>query len=149
MDPCRFVLCVPDGFAVEAALQKRNVWPEMADAGHVVLILTDSDDGEVFIRLRAVLDELGLGKQPCSGSFPPPPPIPKQICSPREAVFGRKKAVAFDEAQGMIAAEQLAPYPPGVPVCAPGEQISKKVLFYLKEIGYNKPSIEVLIQKEP
>lgn len=148
LDPCRFVLCVPDGFAVEAALQNRNIWPEMADTGHVVFILTDSDDEAAFVRLRAALDELGLRNQPCRGHVPPPPPVPKPIFSPREAVFGVKKEVPFADAEGKIAAQQLAPYPPGVPVCAPGERISKKVLFYLKEIGYNKPSIEILMQAE-
>ncbi|MDE6899289.1 MAG: amino acid decarboxylase, partial [Lawsonibacter sp.] len=36
-----------------------------------------------------------------------------------------------------IAACQIAPYPPGVPVVAPGERISKKELAYLQKIGYN------------
>ncbi|MCD8127821.1 MAG: hypothetical protein LUD82_10425 [Clostridiales bacterium] len=38
----------------------------------------------------------------------------------------------------------MAPYPPGVPVVAPGERITKKVLDYLKKIGYNKQCISVL-----
>ena len=43
----------------------------------------------------------------------------------------------FAAAQGRIAAGQIAPYPPGVPVVAPGEEIGKKHLAYLSEIGYN------------
>lgn len=144
LDPCRFVLCVEDGFAVESALQQRNIWPEMADAGHVVFILTDCDDEASVSCLRQALDELGIQGRRTPSSFPPPPPIPAQAELPRAAAFGMKTAVPFDEAEGHICAEQLAPYPPGVPVCAPGEHISKKVLSYLTEIGYNKPCIEIL-----
>ncbi len=148
LDPCRFVLCVPDGFGVEARLQGQNIWPEMADMGHVVLILTDSDDAEAIARLCRALDGLGLGNQPCCGPSLPPPPVPETLLSPREAMFGAKQKVPFAAAEGGIAAHPLAPYPPGVPVCAPGERISKKVLFYLQEIGYNRPYIEILTQKE-
>ena len=37
----------------------------------------------------------------------------------------------------MISTGQIAPYPPGVPVVAPGERIGKKELSYLEQIGYN------------
>ena len=43
-----------------------------------------------------------------------------------------------------MAAGQLAPYPPGVPVVAPGEMISEKELAYLKEIGYNNDLVPVV-----
>lgn len=144
LDPCRFTLCVPKGFAVEAALQAQNVWPEMADAGHVVFILTDSDGEGEFSCLRRALDSLNLSGQKKQENFLPAPPLPQQVFPPREAMFARKKVIPLAEAVGRVAAEQLAPYPPGVPVCAPGELISKKVLFYLKEIGYNKKDIAVL-----
>ena len=47
-------------------------------------------------------------------------------------------------AKGRIAAVQLAPYPPGVPVVAPGEVIEEKVLAYLTQVGYNKQDTIVL-----
>ena len=36
--------------------------------------------------------------------------------------------------------QRMAPYPPGVPVVAPGEVISKKELAYFRQIGYNVKS---------
>ncbi len=149
LDPTRFTLCVEDGFAVEAALQQQNIYPEMADAGHVVFILTDCDGPEEFQRLRAGLDSLGLRKKQRRGStLPPLPPLPETGASPRQAAFGEKKYVPFEQAAGEIAAEQLAPYPPGVPVVAPGEQIQKKALSYLGQIGYNKDVIACLVRQE-
>ena len=44
----------------------------------------------------------------------------------------------MNRALGRVAAEQLAPYPPGVPVVAPGEIIDEKVLAYLTQVGYYK-----------
>lgn len=143
LDPCRFVLCVEDGFAVEEALQSVGIYPEMADRSHVVFILTDGDTPTQIERLRVALDNLGLWrKERSSGQMPPLPPLPEQVISPREAVFGSKTEVPFEQSAGHIAAQQLAPYPPGVPVVAPGERIDKKVLSYLTEIGYNQKSVK-------
>jgi lysine decarboxylase len=146
LDPARFVLCVEDGFAVEEQLQQRGIYPEMADKGHVVFILTDCDGENEVVRLRRALDELGLKNAPRpAGCFPPLPPLPKQRLSPRQAVFGQKESCLLERSAGAVAGEQLAPYPPGVPVVAPGEEISKKVLSYLGEIGYNKPDTSVCV----
>ena len=148
LDPTRFTLCVEDGFAVETALQAMGIYPEMADRGHVVFILTDCDGPAEVQRLRRGLDELGLrGAARPEDTMPPPPPVGEQVLLPRQAVFGAKRPVPFSEAAGAVSAEQLAPYPPGVSVIAPGERIGKKALFYLEQIGYNKKAI-VCAEKE-
>lgn len=143
LDPCRFTLCVEDGPAVEQALHSLDIYPEMSDSGHVVFILTDCDTPAHIERLRTALDKLDLRhRERVPGTMPPPPPIPEQVLSPRQAAFGPKKIVSLDASLGEVAAQQLAPYPPGVPVVAPGERIDKKVLSYLHEIGYNEESLK-------
>lgn len=50
--------------------------------------------------------------------------------------------VPIGEAAGRIAAEQLTPYPPGIPVVVPGERLDEAVLDYLRTghgIGMNVP----------
>ncbi|HCO62250.1 MAG TPA: hypothetical protein DIT49_02120, partial [Clostridiales bacterium] len=42
-------------------------------------------------------------------------------------------------------AVQLAPYPPGIPVVAPGEKLEKKHLVYLEEMGYNVQCTDVVL----
>lgn len=64
--------------------------------------------------------------------------------SPRQAFFSRREAVPLGNSEGRVAAGQAAPYPPGVPVIAPGERIGKKHLAYLRQIGYNN-NIEVVV----
>lgn len=51
---------------------------------------------------------------------------------PRDAFFATADHVPFTQAVGRVAAEMISPYPPGVPVIAPGEVISEPVLRYLR-----------------
>jgi arginine decarboxylase len=51
--------------------------------------------------------------------------------SPRDAFFARVEQVPVTDAAGRVAAEMVSPYPPGVPVLAPGERITQEVLDYL------------------
>lgn len=39
---------------------------------------------------------------------------------------------AADSAAGRIAAEQLTPYPPGIPAVVPGERLDTAVIDYLR-----------------
>jgi arginine/lysine/ornithine decarboxylase len=51
---------------------------------------------------------------------------------PRDAFFGPVEAVPYEEASGRVCAEQLTPYPPGIPVLVPGEVINRAVVAYLR-----------------
>ncbi len=135
LDPTRLTLCVKDGPTFTKMMEQRNIYPEMEDGGHVVLICTPQDLEENFDRLEEVLEEL----RPDMGSCPPlpPPPMPKRVCSVRKALFAESERLPLRQCEGRIAACQVAPYPPGVPVVAPGEVISKKELAYFGQIGYN------------
>ncbi|MCM6778121.1 ornithine decarboxylase [Nocardia sp. CDC159] len=64
------------------------------------------------------------------------------VMLPREAFFGPCEAVPIEQAPGRIAAEQVTPYPPGIPVIVPGELIDRAVIDYLRtglEAGLNVP----------
>lgn len=146
LDPARLTLASPDGFALADALRARGAYPEMADAGHVVCILTCADGAEEFTRLEGALADAGL-TGPCP-HIPAPPEPPAMVLTPRRALFAPRQAVPLEESAGRVAAGQIAPYPPGVPVIAPGERIEKKHLAYLREIGYNKEYCDVVQGEE-
>jgi len=135
LDPCRLVI-LGDGFALRDGLEAQNVFPELADRGHVVLICTCADRQAQFDRLRralyAILPQTGSHSQPLG-----PPPEPELVLSPRQAQFSPTEACVLSRAAGRISACQIAPYPPGIPVIAPGERITKKTIAYLSQIGYN------------
>ena len=122
------------------------MYPEMADTGHVVAILTCADGPEELSRLEQALSGTGL-TGPCP-SIPPPPDPPEAVLTPRRALFAPRERVLLSQSAGRISACQIAPYPPGVPVVAPGERIEKKHLAYLLQIGYNKEYCDVIYREE-
>lgn len=142
LDPTRLTLTSPDGNALAQALEGENIWPEMADSGHVVLILTAQDSEDDLHHLEEALQRHRnlLGTPPIL----PPPPMPKPVRSLREALFAPVERLPLENCLGRVAAGQLAPYPPGVPVVAPGEVIGEKELAYLREIGYNNSDVPVM-----
>ena len=83
---------------------------------------------------RAALDAVAWGD---GAPLPPPPPPPEAVLTPRQALFSPRISLPLSAAEGRICAQQVAPYPPGVPIFAPGERICKKTIAYLKQIGYN------------
>jgi lysine decarboxylase len=135
LDPGRLTLRVRDGYDLERRLQERNIWPEMADRGHVVCIVTGADSEHDLDRLEAALEELNPEED--REDYPAPPP-PQMALSPRQALFSPRQTLPLERSEGRIAAEQIAPYPPGIPVIAPGEIVTKKHLAYLAQIGYNR-----------
>jgi lysine decarboxylase len=54
------------------------------------------------------------------------------VVLPRDAFFGRTEMIDASRAGGRIAAEQLTPYPPGIPAVIPGEQLNDTVIDYLR-----------------
>lgn len=134
LDPARLTLRVKDGFALQRELQAEGIWPEMADRGHVVCILTGADEQADLDRLSRALDALAPEGDDREYPLPPPPVIVRR---PRQALFAPARLLSLEQCQGLTAGEQVAPYPPGVPVIAPGEMVTKKHLAYLREIGYN------------
>lgn len=146
LDPARLTLSSPDGFALGEALRRRDIYTELSDRGHVVSILTCATGAAEVGRLERALAETGL-TGPCA-SCPPPPEPPQAVLTPRQALFAPRVRALLADSLGRIAACQIAPYPPGVPVIAPGETIEKKHLAYLREIGYNKRYCDIIQPRE-
>ena len=52
--------------------------------------------------------------------------------TPQEAFYAEKKSLPLEEAIGQTAAEFLMCYPPGIPILAPGERVTREILDYVK-----------------
>ena len=55
--------------------------------------------------------------------------------SPQDAFYGNKRSVPIEESSGRISGEFVMCYPPGIPILAPGEQITDEILAYIKYAG--------------
>jgi lysine decarboxylase len=52
--------------------------------------------------------------------------------TPRDAFFAKSRGVQLREAAGLVSADLVIPYPPGIPVIAPGDIIEQHKLEYLE-----------------
>ena len=77
----------------------------------------------------------GLGDhEPAHGvPFAVPPPWGPMEMVPRDAFLGPQEPVPIAAAEGRIASESLAAYPPGVPNVLPGERLTRETLDFIAE----------------
>ena len=54
------------------------------------------------------------------------------VASPQEAFYADKKSVPIEQSEGMVCSEFVMCYPPGIPILAPGERITKDILQYIQ-----------------
>ena len=70
---------------------------------------------------------------------------------PREAYFGPARNVPLTGAQhelnqalvGAVSADQVVPYPPGIPVLVPGQVISENIARFLLDLYRSNSGIEI------
>jgi arginine decarboxylase len=126
-----------NGYAVEADLVAAGMPVEMADRDTLGPIPAIADDEEQVARFTRTLIAI-ISKHRGAPRHPVPAAawtvVPQTVLSPREAFFAPNQTVASDAAVGRISAELIAPYPPGVPVLAPGERITSTALDALREV---------------
>ena len=142
-DPTKLVIDVVGlgltGFEVERELRYRfAINPEASDLVSIVCFLTVGDTSAGVDRLVGALRELSDERRPpieidaalrSSGRAIEPG---FQSITPREAYFAPSRAVPLGEAAGEVAADLVIPYPPGIPVIAPGDIIAPAKIEYLR-----------------
>src|SRR5215470_17185483 len=115
------------GHAVETDLIAAGMPVEMADRDTIIPIITLADDEASVARFTGTL-VAAIERHRGTPREPVPSPAwtvtPQMALAPREAFFAPGETVCADDAVGRISAELVAPYPPGVPVLAPGEIIA-------------------------
>ena len=124
-----------DGHAVERDLINAGSPVEMADRDTIVPIVTLADDEGTVARFADVL-AAAVERRRAAPRTPVPAMAwavtPQQALPPREAFFAPNETVSATAATGRISAELVAPYPPGIPVLAPGEIITGAALTALR-----------------
>jgi lysine decarboxylase len=83
--------------------------------------------------LEHAAERLGEEDEEPLPPFAEPPPWGPTELSPRQAFLADQEVVSFDDAEGRIAAESLAAYPPGVPNVLPGERLTRETLDYISD----------------
>jgi lysine decarboxylase len=125
------------GHAVEADLIAAGMPVELADRDTVIPIVTLADDADTvgaFTELLIASVERHRGRPRIPVAAAAWTVVPETVLAPREAFFAANETVSAARAVGRVSAELIAPYPPGVPVLAPGELITAEALDALREV---------------
>ncbi|HKX68823.1 MAG TPA: aminotransferase class V-fold PLP-dependent enzyme [Intrasporangium sp.] len=131
VDPAKVTLVLggtgADGIQVEQDLIAQGLPVEMADRDTIVALVTLADDDLTVGRLGDALAE-ALERHRAEPRAVVPAAAwnvdPIVVTTPRTAFFAPHESVPTAAAIGRTCAELVAPYPPGVPVLAPGEQVT-------------------------
>jgi arginine decarboxylase len=123
--------------AADWAREHRAVDFGLSDHRRIEATLSIADDADSAARLLDVLD----GLVAAAPQLPRPPQVDlpslpdleiEPVLLPRDAFFGPAESVPARDAVGRVAAEQITPYPPGIPALVPGERITAEVVDYLR-----------------
>ena len=131
VDPLKLTLLLcgtgADGNAVEQDLLAVGLPVESADRDVIVAIVTLANDAHDLDSLVTAIQgsiTRHRGEPRAVASATVYTVDPEVAMPPRQAFFAEHQTVTMGQAIGRVSAELVAPYPPGIPVLAPGETIT-------------------------
>jgi arginine/lysine/ornithine decarboxylase len=147
-DPTRVVFTAKDlgytGYDVEKILRYEfNIQIELSDIFNCIALITIGHDEEMVQRLIEALREMAASrKYPASmdklhiynnrdGKRFELPDWPAMRMSPRDAFAAHQDTILFKNSAGRICGEVVTPYPPGIPILRPGDEITQDIIDYL------------------
>ena len=153
-DPAKIVLRAnqlgASGVEIENLLIERGIRVEMADRDTLVFLATLADTNEDFQKLAKVLTGIlrsVAGTPRASATALSWSVIPQVAISMRDAYFADTELVSARDAIGRTSADLIAPYPPGVAVVAPGEQLTDQIVSGL--ITSQKAGVRIAYATDP
>ncbi len=105
---------------------------EFGDIGNILAIISVGDTYLMIERLISSLSQIEhIHRRPTAGMFDHEYISPEVAAVPKRAFFAPKRAVPIEKSAGMVCAEFVMCYPPGIPILAPGERITPEILEYI------------------
>jgi lysine decarboxylase len=140
VDPLKLTLVLggtgADGIAVEDDLLAAGLPVEAAERDTIVAQVSMADDADSLSRLtgalvRSLSRHRGRPRPVVTGAAYVVDPV--TVLSPRTAFFAPSETVPIGQAVGRVTVELVAPYPPGIPILAPGEEVTRAALDALSQ----------------
>ena len=105
---------------------------EFGDIGNILAIVSAGDRELEIERFISALSEIKrlYSKDP-AGMFDHEYIEPIVRVTPQKAFYSEKKAVPVKDSCEKVCAEFVMCYPPGIPILAPGEMITKEIIDYI------------------
>ncbi len=112
---------------------------EFGDIGNILAYISIGDRMQDIERLVGALEDIKrLYSRPASKQHNAEYIAPIVATTPQKAFYSEKELVPIRETAGRICGEFVMCYPPGIPILAPGEMITKEIIdytLYAKEKG--------------
>lgn len=127
-------------------LREEKIEIEMAYPSYALLIASIFDRKEGFEKLKNALAKIDRAIEFRNKNMDFPYEIPKKSIAISRAILARKTLIDLNLAENKISAQFVYAYPPGIPIIAPGEIISKNIINNIKY--FQKNSIVLNIDDE-
>ncbi len=141
-DPTKVTITSRDiglsGYELERILaEKYFIQPELSDLYNILCVFSFGDTKERVDKLIHALEEISAEqscKETVSSKAPGIPDIPESALTPRDAFNSLTISIPIDDSIGLISAEFMMAYPPGIPILCPGEIITQEIVDYVKAL---------------
>ena len=106
---------------------------EFGDLGNILAYISIGDRMRDLERLvGALTDILRKYRRSPAGLMRQEHIAPEVVLSPQQAFYAEKQSLPLGETAGRVCSEFVMCYPPGIPILAPGERITKEILEYVR-----------------
>ena len=110
-----------------------DIQTEFGDLGNLLAYVSVGDRERDLERLVAALADIRRRYKRDKATLMRQEYIsPQVVAAPQEAFYAEKQALPLAESVGRICAEFVMCYPPGIPILAPGERITREILDYIR-----------------
>lgn len=106
---------------------------EFGDIGNILAYISVGDSEANIERLVGALGEIRRRfKKDRAGLFDHEYINPEVVISPQTAFYGKKESLPLKQSANRVCSEFVMCYPPGIPILAPGERITREILDYIQ-----------------
>ncbi|MBL4966919.1 aminotransferase class I/II-fold pyridoxal phosphate-dependent enzyme [Bacillus halotolerans] len=147
-DPLKLTIrskCGHSGFTLQKILERVNIFTELADENQVLLVLPLGGKrritAETIKKIDQEIEKTPTDQMNVSPEWEAQPitvmPYPKKVLNTLQ-----KEYVGFDKAAGRLNAEDVIPYPPGIPMIMAGERITRESVQKLSRLISMKTHVQ-------
>lgn len=109
-----------------------NIQIEFGDINNILAIISAGDRELEIERLIGALSEIKrLYSKDKAGLLDHEYINPTVVLAPQKAFYSNKVSIPFEQSKGKLSGEFVMCYPPGIPILAPGEEITDEILDYI------------------
>ncbi len=134
------------GFETETLLNSKfNIEIELSDLNNILCFITAGSTYEDIEKLIEALTYFDGNRKPLREQKEIIlPEIPPLRILPQEVFSKIPEIIPFKDSKGFISYDVICPYPPGIPIVAPGEEITEEVIEFIVELREKGADIQGL-----